>query len=84
MENPDLVLQETGSSPTHSHLNYVPSGDTLCRDAISSYDTGFKIRTYNGRLEGELRVISVPQKIPKYDDFQYNVLNKFFQIFYHD
>ena len=37
MENPDLVLQETGSSPTHSRLNYVPSGDTLRRDAISSY-----------------------------------------------
>ena len=36
MENPDLVLQETGSSPTHSCLNYVPSGDTLRRDAISS------------------------------------------------
>ena len=36
MENPDLVLQETGSSPTHSRLNYVPSGDTLRRDAISS------------------------------------------------
>ena len=42
MENPDLVLQETGSSPTHSRLNYVPSGDTLRRDAISSSegDTG--------------------------------------------
>ena len=37
MENPDLVLQETGSSPTHSRLNYVPSGDTLCRDAMSRY-----------------------------------------------
>ena len=36
MENPDLVLQETGSSPTHSRLNYVPSGDTLRRDTISS------------------------------------------------
>ena len=36
MENPDLVLQETGSRPTYSHLNYVPSGDTLRRDAISS------------------------------------------------
>ena len=36
MENPDLVLQETGSSPTHSRLNYVPSGDTQRRDAISS------------------------------------------------
>ena len=31
------MLQETGSSPTHSRLNYVPSGDTLRRDAISSY-----------------------------------------------
>ena len=37
MENPDLVLQETGLSPTHSRLNYVPSGDTLRRDAISSF-----------------------------------------------
>ena len=37
MENPDLVLQETGSRPTCSRLNYVPSGDTLRRDAISSY-----------------------------------------------
>ena len=36
MENPDLVLQETGSRPTYSHLNYVLSGDTLRRDAISS------------------------------------------------
>ena len=36
MENPDLVLQETGSRPTYSRLNYVPSGDTLRRDAISS------------------------------------------------
>ena len=26
MENPDLVLQETGSSPTHSRFNHVPSG----------------------------------------------------------
>ena len=38
MENPDLVLQETGSRPTYSRLNYVPSGDTLRRDAISSID----------------------------------------------
>ena len=37
MENPDLVLQETGSRATYSRLNYVPSGDTLRRDAISSY-----------------------------------------------
>ena len=37
MENPDLVLQETGSRPTYSRLNYVPSGDTLRRDAISSF-----------------------------------------------
>ena len=37
MENPDLVLQETGSRQTYSRLNYVPSGDTLRRDAISSY-----------------------------------------------
>ena len=36
MENPDLVLQETGSRPTYSRLNYVPSGDTLRQDAISS------------------------------------------------
>ena len=36
MENPDLVLQETGSRPTYSRLNYVPSRDTLRRDAISS------------------------------------------------
>ena len=36
MENPDLVLQETGSRPTYSRLNYVLSGDTLRRDAISS------------------------------------------------
>ena len=36
MENPDLVLQETVSRPTYSRLNYVPSGDTLCQDAISS------------------------------------------------
>ena len=36
MENPDLVLQETGSRPTYSRLNYVQSGDTLHRDAISS------------------------------------------------
>ena len=40
MENPDLVLQETGSRPTYSRLNYVPSGDTLRRDAISSFRTG--------------------------------------------
>ena len=37
MENPDLVLQETGSRPTYSRLNYVPSGDTLRQDAISSF-----------------------------------------------
>ena len=37
MENPDLVPQETGSSPTHSRINYFPSGDTLRRDAISSF-----------------------------------------------
>ena len=37
MDNPDLVLQETGSRPTYSRLNYVPSGDTLRRDAISSF-----------------------------------------------
>ena len=37
MENPDLVLQETGSRPTYSRLNYVPSGDTLRRDVISSF-----------------------------------------------
>ena len=37
MENPDLVLQETGSRQTYSRLNYVPSGDTLRRDAIPSY-----------------------------------------------
>ena len=37
MENPDLVLQEIISSPTHSRLNYVPSGDTLRRDALSSF-----------------------------------------------
>ena len=37
IENPDLVLQETGSSPTHSRLNYVSSGDTLRRDAMSSF-----------------------------------------------
>ena len=37
MENPDLVLQETGSRPTYSRLNYVPSGDTLRRDTISSF-----------------------------------------------
>ena len=37
IENPDLVLQETGSSPTHSCLNYVSSGDTLRRDAMSSF-----------------------------------------------
>ena len=36
MENPDLVLQEKGSSPTHSRFNHVPSGDTLHQDAISS------------------------------------------------
>ena len=36
MENPDLVLQETGSRPTYSRLNDVPFGDTLRRDAISS------------------------------------------------
>ena len=43
MENPDLVPQETGSRPTYSRLNYVPSGDTLRRDTISS----FKILTGN-------------------------------------
>ena len=41
MENPDLVLQETGSRPTYSRLNYVPSGDTLRRDAISSFKVPF-------------------------------------------
>ena len=30
MENPDLVLQETGSSPTHSRLN------CLTRDCVST------------------------------------------------
>ena len=39
MENPDLVLQETGSRPTYSRLNYVPSGDTLRRDAISGFSS---------------------------------------------
>ena len=42
MENPDLVLQETGSRPTYSRLNYVPSEDTLRQDAISSYPWGPK------------------------------------------
>ena len=37
MQNPDLVLQETGSRQTYSRLNYVPSGDTLRRDAISNF-----------------------------------------------
>ena len=37
MENPDLALQETDSSPTHSHFNHVPSEDTLRRDAMSSF-----------------------------------------------
>ena len=37
MENPDLVLQETGSRPTYSRLNYVPSRDTLRQAAISSF-----------------------------------------------
>ena len=46
MENPDLVLQETGSRPTYSRLNYVPSGDTLRRDAISSSDLDFKRNTF--------------------------------------
>ena len=45
MENPDLVLQETGSRPTYSRLNYVPSGDTLRRDAISSYITFLESET---------------------------------------
>ena len=40
MENPDLVPQETGSSPTHSCFNYVLSGDTLRRDAMSSCKLG--------------------------------------------
>ena len=50
MENPDLVLQETGSRPTYSRLNYVPSGDTLCRDAISSctYVNSVYISDLNG------------------------------------
>ena len=55
MENPDLVLQETGSSPTHSRLNYVPSGDTLRRDAISSYQWIHKPgqkQTHKGFLAG--------------------------------
>ena len=46
MENPDLVLQETGSRPTYSRLNYVPSGDTLHRDAISSFII-FQCEQYN-------------------------------------
>ena len=41
MENPDLVLQETGSRPTYSCLNYVPSGDTLRRAAVSSFSLIF-------------------------------------------
>ena len=43
MENPDLVLQETGSRLTYSRLNYVPSGDTLRRDAISSIFVVFNV-----------------------------------------
>ena len=43
MENPVLVLQETGSRPTYSRLNYVPSGDTLRRDAISSLHSGTEL-----------------------------------------
>ena len=43
MENPDLVLQETGSRPTYSRLNYVPSGDTLRRDAISSLQIEYEM-----------------------------------------
>ena len=43
MENPDLVLQETGSRSTYSRLNYVPSGDTLRRDAFSSFHKRQKI-----------------------------------------
>ena len=34
MENPDLVLQEKGSSLTHSRFNHVLSRDTLRRDAM--------------------------------------------------
>ena len=56
MENPDLVLQETGSSPTHSRLNYVPSGDTLRRDAISSCSCNWVfVKTVN--MEGDLCVV---------------------------
>ena len=36
LENPDLVLQEKGSSLTHSRFNHVLSGDTLRRDTMSS------------------------------------------------
>ena len=55
MENPDLVLQETGSRPTYSRLNYVPSGDTLRRDAISSFKQVYypsKDRSWGRGLEG--------------------------------
>ena len=37
MENADLVLQEKGSSLTHSRFNHVPSVDTLHRDAMSNF-----------------------------------------------
>ena len=50
MENPDLVLQETGSRPTYSRLNYVPSGDTLRRDAISSLNMFDKITQHVDNL----------------------------------
>ena len=43
MENPDLVLQEKGSSSTHSRFDHVPSGDTLRRDAMSSFNYSFPV-----------------------------------------
>ena len=62
MDNPDLVLQETGSRLTYSRLNYVLSGDTLRRDAISS------LRLVLGLAKGStLRLVGSGLKFCKED-----------------
>ena len=67
MENPDLVLQETGLRPTYSRLNYVPSGDTLHQDAISSlgHSSSFKTLLLHRFYKFHLRHWFLPEILGK-------------------
>ena len=77
MENPDLVLQETGTRPTYSRLNYVPSGDTLRRDAISSFKdcTLTRLLTYLNYTDG---LICNYKDVAKYAYFSFLFSDAYF------